>query len=39
MAILEPASFMVHGDPSGEVREALAGLGAVHMSRIAGFAP
>ena len=37
LAILEPTSFVVYGDPSNEVREALAGMGAVHMSQTAGF--
>ncbi len=38
MAALEPTRFVVYGNPNSEVREALAGLGAVHMAQIAGFA-
>lgn len=38
LATLDPVRFVVYGDPSEEVREALAGLGAVHMAQIAGFA-
>ena len=38
MAALEPVRFVVYGNPNDEVRAALAGFGAVHMSQIAGFA-
>lgn len=38
MASLEPTRFVVYGSPSDEVRAALAGFGAVHMSEIGGFA-
>lgn len=38
MAVLEPTRLMVYGNPSSEAREALAGLGAIHMGQIAGFA-
>ncbi len=37
LAIVEPTSFVVYGDPSAEVREALAPMGAVHMARFGGF--
>ena len=37
LAILEPTRFVVYGDPSAEVREALAPMGAVHMAHIGGF--
>lgn len=33
----DPTRFTVYGDPSGDVRDALAGFGAVHMAQIAGF--
>ncbi len=38
LACAEPARLMVYGDPSEEVRGALAGFGAVHMTQFAGFA-
>lgn len=38
MAVVEPTRFVVYGNPNDEVRAALAGLGAVHMTQIAGFA-
>ena len=38
MAALEPARLTVFGDPSAEVREALAPFGAAHMAQIGGFA-
>ena len=38
MGVLEPVQLVVYGNPSDEVRAALAGFGAVHMSQIAGFA-
>lgn len=37
LAVLEPTRFVVHGNPDDEVREALAGFGAVHMAQIGGF--
>ncbi len=37
LAALEPTRFMVYGNPNDEVRAALAGFGAVHMSQIGGF--
>ncbi len=38
LACVDPARLMVYGDPNAEVREALAGLGAAHMTQFAGFA-
>ncbi len=38
LAALEPTRFMVYGNPNDEVRAALVGFGAVHMSQIGGFA-
>ena len=38
LATVDPTRFVVYGDPSGDVRDALAGFGAVHMAQIAGFA-
>ncbi len=38
LACVDPARLMVYGDPSAEVRGALAGLGAAHMTQFAGFA-
>ena len=38
LAAVEPTSFLVFGDPSADVREALAGFGAVHYGQIGGFA-
>ncbi len=38
MACVDPTRFMVYGDPSAEVRGAVAGLGAAHMTQFAGFA-
>lgn len=38
LAAMEPSRLMVYGNPNDEVRGALAGLGAVHMSQIGGFA-
>jgi quinol monooxygenase YgiN len=38
MACVDLGRFMVYGDPSAEVRDALAGLGAAHMTQFAGFA-
>jgi quinol monooxygenase YgiN len=38
LACVDPARLMVYGDPSEEVRGALAGLGAAHMTQFAGFA-
>ncbi len=38
LACVEPARVMVYGNPSAEVRDALAGLGAAHMTQFAGFA-
>ncbi len=37
-AVVTLARFTVYGDPSSEVREALAGFGVVHMAEIGGFA-
>ena len=38
LALAEPTRLVVYGDPSAEVRGALAGMGAVHMAQIGGFA-
>lgn len=38
LACVDPARMMVYGDPSAEVRDALAGFGAAHMTQFAGFA-
>ncbi len=38
MGVLEPVQLVVYGNPNDEVRAALAGFGAVHMSQFAGFA-
>ena len=38
LACVDPARLMVYGDPSAEVRGALAGLGAAHLAQFAGFA-
>ena len=38
MALTEPTGLTVFGDPSADVRGALAGCGAVHMAQVAGFA-
>lgn len=38
LAAVAPTRLVVYGNPSAEVREALAGFGAVHMAQIGGFA-
>jgi quinol monooxygenase YgiN len=38
IAVFEPTRLTVFGDPSAEVRGALAGFGAVHMEMAGGFA-
>lgn len=38
LAALAPIRLVVYGDPSDEVRDALAGLGAAHMKQVGGFA-
>lgn len=38
LAAAEPTRFVVYGNPNDDVRNALAGFGAVHMAQIAGFA-
>lgn len=38
LALAAPTRFVVYGNPNAEVRNALAGFGAVHMTQIAGFA-
>jgi quinol monooxygenase YgiN len=38
MEILTPISFDVYGTASDAVREGLAGLGAVHVQQVSGFA-
>ena len=35
--ILTPASFVVYGSPSAEVRGALAGANPVYMEKVGGF--
>jgi quinol monooxygenase YgiN len=37
LACVDPTRMMVYGDPSAEVRGALAGFGAAHMTKFAGF--
>ncbi len=37
LACVDPARLMVYGDPSAEVRDALAGFGAAHMAQFDGF--
>jgi hypothetical protein len=37
LAAADPTRFVVYGNPNDEVRGALAGFGAVHMSQIGGF--
>jgi quinol monooxygenase YgiN len=37
LACVDPTRMMVYGDPSAEVRSALAGFGAAHMTQFAGF--
>ncbi len=37
LAAVEPVQFAVYGNPNDEVRAAVAGFGAVHMSKIGGF--
>ncbi len=37
LAASEPTRFVVFGDPTEEVREALGGFGAVFMAQIGGF--
>ncbi len=38
LACVDPTRLMVYGDPSAEVRAAMAGLGPVHMAQFNGFA-
>ncbi|MEE9210593.1 MAG: antibiotic biosynthesis monooxygenase [Kiloniellales bacterium] len=38
LACVDPTRLTVYGDPSAEVRDALAGFGAAHMTQFAGFA-
>ena len=38
MAAVEPTRFMVYGNPSNDVKEALSGFGAVFMTPFGGFA-
>lgn len=38
LGMVTPTGLTVYGDPSDEARAALAGLGAVHMEQIGGFA-
>ena len=38
LACVDPTRMMVYGDPSAEVRGAVAGFGAAHMAQFAGFA-
>ena len=37
LGCVTPSSFVVFGNVSDQAREALAGLGAVHVSQIGGF--
>lgn len=38
LGMVTPTGLTVYGDPSDEARAALAGLGAVHMEQLGGFA-
>lgn len=38
LATVDPVPMVVYGDPSRELRAAVAGFGAVHMAQIDGFA-
>jgi quinol monooxygenase YgiN len=38
LGMVAPTRLTVYGDPSAEARAALAGLGAVHMELLGGFA-
>ena len=38
LACVNPTRFTVYGDPSAEVRDALAGFGAAHMTQFDGYA-
>ncbi len=38
LACVDPTRLTVYGDPSAEVRDALAGFGAAYMTQFAGFA-
>jgi len=38
LACVDPTRMMVYGDPSAEVRGAVAGFGAAHMTQFVGFA-
>jgi quinol monooxygenase YgiN len=38
MATVDPTRLMVYGNASDEVKEALSGFGAVHLTSIGGFA-
>ncbi len=38
LAVVAPTRFVVYGNPSVEVREALAGFGPLYMGQIGGFA-
>lgn len=38
LAAVAPTRLVVYGNPSAEVREALAGFGPVYMAQIGGFA-
>ena len=38
LACVDPVRLTVYGNPSAEVRSALAGFGAAHMAQFAGYA-
>jgi len=38
LAAADPSSFLVYGDPSAAVREALAGMGPRYLATLGGFA-
>lgn len=38
LAVVEPTRFIVYGNPSKDVTEALSGFGPVYMAQIDGFA-
>lgn len=37
LACVQPTEFTVYGDPSDDVRQAVAGFGAVHLGTFGGF--
>jgi quinol monooxygenase YgiN len=37
LGVFSPTAFSVYGDPTDDLRAALAGFGAVHLERLGGF--